>query len=156
MLLAQYFAGHDAWGLGPEYKESLKRQLTFIIAKHPQYTWGGAESLEQGLDCSGYLFLACKWAGIPGITRTTAWRMSLGLGGWHGKDIHLDDADECDLTFWTFNEQRQNGHVGAVVRGLDGEIHVTHASSRRGVVLDDLDGVLVQRLTKLRRLTIGD
>jgi len=53
-------------------------------------------------------------------------------------------------------QHRQNGHVGALLRGLDGEIQVTHASSRRGVVLDDLDGVLVQKLTKLRRLTIGD
>lgn len=134
----------------------MKRQLTFIIAKHPQYTWGGAESLAQGLDCSGYIFLAGKWAGIPGITRTTALRMSLGLGGWHGRDIDLSDADECDLSFWTFYEDRQNGHVGALVRGPDGEMHVTHASSRRGVVLDDFDGVLLQKLTKLRRLTIGD
>jgi cell wall-associated NlpC family hydrolase len=134
----------------------LKRQLTFIIAKHPQYTWGGAKYLDQGLDCSGYIFLACKWAAIPGITRTTALRMSLGLGGWYGKDIDLRDADECDLSFWTFNGHRQNGHVGALVRGMDGEMHVTHASSSRGVVLDDLGGVLVRKLTKLRRLTIGD
>lgn len=82
--------------------------------------------------------------------------MSLGLGGWHGKDIDLADADECDLPFWTFKEQRQNGHVGAFLRGLDGEMQVTHASRRRGVVLDDLQGVLVQKLIKLRRLTIGD
>jgi len=82
--------------------------------------------------------------------------MSLGLGGWHGKDIDLADADECDLPFWTFKEQRQNGHVGALLRGMDGEMQVTHASSSRGVVLDDLQGVLVQKLTKLRRLTIGD
>jgi hypothetical protein len=156
LLLAQYFAGPDAWALGPSYKRSLKRQLTFIIAKHPKYTWGGAESLDQGLDCSGYIFLACKWAGIPGITRTTALRMSLGLGGWQSKDIDLADADECDLPFWTFKEHRQNGHVGALLRSLEGEILVTHASSSRGVVLDDLQGVLVQKLTKLRRLTIGD
>ncbi|MGO9567269.1 MAG: hypothetical protein ACLP5H_07000 [Desulfomonilaceae bacterium] len=154
--MAQYYAGPDAWALGPSYKRSLKRQLTFIIAKHPKYTWGGAESLDQGLDCSGYIFLACKWAGIPGITRTTALRMSLGLGGWHGKDIDLADADECDLSFWTFKEHRPNGHVGAIVRGLDADIYVTHASSRRGVVLDGLEGLLLQKLTKVRRLTIGD
>jgi hypothetical protein len=156
LLLAQYFVGPDAWALGPSYKRSLKRQLTFIIAKHPKYTWGGAESLDQGLDCSGYIFLACKWAGIPGITRTTALHMSLGLGGWQGKDIGLSEADDCDLPFWTFKAHRQNGHVGALVRGMDDEIQVTHASSSRGVVLDDLQGVLVQKLTKLRRLTIGD
>jgi hypothetical protein len=156
LLLAQYFAGPDTWALGPSYKKSLKRQLQFIIAKRPQYTWGGAENLDQGLDCSGYIFLACKWAGIPGITRTTALHISLGLGGWQGKDIDLTDADECDLPFWTFYEDRQNGHVGALLLGPDGEMQVTHASSRRGVVLDNLDGVFVEKLTKLRRLTIGD
>ncbi len=82
--------------------------------------------------------------------------MSLGLGGWHGKDVDLADADECDLSFWTFEEHRQNGHVGALLRGLDGEIQVTHASSSRGVVLDNLHGLLLQKLSKLRRLTIGD
>ncbi len=156
MLLAQFFAGPDAWALGPSYKRSLKRQLTFIIAKHPKFTWGGAESLDQGLDCSGYIFLACKWAGIPGITRTTALHMSLGLGGWRGKDIDLGDADECDLPFWTFKEDRQNGHVGALIHGTDGEIRVTHASVRKGVVMGPLRGLLLQKLTKVRRLTIGD
>jgi hypothetical protein len=82
--------------------------------------------------------------------------MSLGLNGWHGKDIGLDDAGECDLFFWTFREERQNGHVGALLYGLDGAVHASHASSRRGVVLDPLDGPLLQKLTKVRRLTIGD
>ena len=55
--------------------------------------------------------------------------MSLGLGGWRGKDIGLSDADECDLSFWTFKEERQNGHVGALLRGQDREIR-GHARKR--------------------------
>ncbi len=102
------------------------------------------------------MFLASKWAGIPGITRTTALRMSLGLGGWQGKDIDITQAHECDLSFWTFNVERPNGHVGAFLRGPQNALRVTHASVKRGIVLDRLDGLLLQKLTKVRRLTIGD
>ena len=156
MLLAQFFAGPEASGLAETYTKSLKKQYEFIISKHPKYTWGGSEDLDKGLDCSGYIFLACKWAGVPGITRTTSLRMSMGLGGWIGRDIDLEIADESDLVFWTFHEQRPNGHVGAFMNDGQGRLRVTHASSSRGVVVDDLHGVLAANLTKVRRLTIGD
>ncbi len=155
-LLALSFAGHDAWGLGPHYKRSFERQLKFIIAKHPKYLWGGAEDLDKGLDCSGYVYLAARWAAIPGVTRTTSLRMSLGLGGWRGVDIDFRDADALDLPFWTFKAKRPCGHVGVFLRDQNAMPAVTHASSRRGVVLDTMQGRLVRNLTKVRRLTIGD
>jgi cell wall-associated NlpC family hydrolase len=154
--LAQSFAGHEAWALAERYRKSVEEQYNFIICKHPKYTWGGAEDLSKGLDCSGYIFLACKWAGVPGITRTTSLKMSAGLGGWLGRDIDLQDADECDLVFWTFQEHRPNGHVGAFIKNSGGRIKITHASTSRGVVMDDLKGVLATNLAKVRRLTIGD
>lgn len=155
-LLAPFCAGPDAWGLSGNYKGSFKKQLSFIISKHPNYRWGGAEDPDKGLDCSGYIFLAAKWAGIPGITRTTSYRMSLGLGGWTGRDVATTEAEECDLPFWTFDPERPEGHVGAFLRRQDGKLGVTHASSRRGVVLDDFSGPFKTNLTKVRRLTIGD
>ncbi|MEI8183355.1 MAG: NlpC/P60 family protein [Desulfomonile sp.] len=153
---APYFAGRDSWGLAERYERSLTRQLNFIIAKHPRYAWGGAEDLQKGLDCSGYIFLAAKWAAIPGITRTTAYRMSQGLGGWNGRDIVLDSARQCDLVFWTFVPARLHGHVGAILRDRQGLHKVTHSSARRGVVLDRLEGLSLRSLTGIRRLTIGD
>ncbi|MBI4965351.1 MAG: C40 family peptidase [Desulfomonile tiedjei] len=155
-LSALSFAGPDAWGLADPYKRSLKGQLQFIIAKHPKYTWGGSSDLEQGLDCSGYLFLAAKWAGIPGITRTTSDRMADGLGGWTSKEIDLKDARECDLPFWTFRPARKNGHVGAFLNDNRGRRAVTHAGMSKGVVLEPLNGKLLENLSKVRRLTIGD
>lgn len=142
--------------MADHYKKSVKGQCHFIIAKHPKYTWGGSKDLEQGLDCSGYIFLAFKWAGVPGVTRITSLQMSLGLGGWTGKDIDRENADECDLVFWTFQEHRPNGHVGAFVKDVNAKLKITHASTSRGVVLEDLHGVLATNLTKVRRLTIGD
>jgi len=82
--------------------------------------------------------------------------MALGLGGWTGKDVDFLDADELDLTFWTFNKNRLNGHVGALLRDRHGMPKVTHASTRKGVVLEDMHGHLLRNLTKVRRLTIGD
>jgi hypothetical protein len=82
--------------------------------------------------------------------------MSQGLGGWRGVDIHPALADECDLSFWTMTPERPNGHVGAFLRTKSGRLKVTHASSARGVVLDDPNGQLATNLTKVRRLTIGD
>ncbi|MGB9618275.1 MAG: NlpC/P60 family protein [Desulfomonilaceae bacterium] len=154
--MAASFAGPDrSWCLGDVYERSFTRQLSFIIAKHPKYTWGGAD-LERGVDCSGYLFLAAKWAAIPGVTRTTAAHMALGLGGWRSKEVPLRDAAACDLIFWTFTPQRPCGHVGAFLETPDKALLVTHASTTRGVVLERLHGALVSATSLVRRLTIGD
>lgn len=149
-------AGHDAWCLSEHYKKSLKNQLLFIVRKHPKYLKGGASDLQQGLDCSGYVYLAARWAGIPGITRTTAFRMSQGFGGWSGKDINLSHAHECDLLFWTFHKSQPFGHVGVLLRGSLCRTQAAHASARLGVVLRPLKGSLTQNLSKVRRLTIGE
>lgn len=156
LSLALCCAGPDAFGLAEPYRRSLQSQLTFIIAKHPPYAWGGANDLEKGVDCSGYLFLAAKWAGIPGITRTTSARMAQGLGGWNSRPIGLRQALACDLVFWTFTEGRPNGHVGAFLADRAGRRMVTHASQRRGVIGEELDGQLLRGVTGIRRLTIGD
>ena len=142
--------------LAPNYKRSFERQLKFIIARHPKYLWGGADDLDKGLDCSGYVYLAARWAAIPGVTRTTSLRMSLGFGGWRGIDIDFKDADALDLPFWTFKAKRPCGHVGVFLRDKTGMPAVTHASPRRGVVLDQMRGRLLKDLARIRRLTIGD
>lgn len=82
--------------------------------------------------------------------------MAFGFGGWSGEDIDPDESDECDLPFWTFKEERPFGHVGAFLRHTDGGLRAAHAGSRRGVVLQELDGTLLRNLMKVRRLTIGD
>lgn len=155
LLLGQSFAGHEAEALGTAYRNSFKRQLDFIISRRPAYAWGGASSLEKGLDCSGYIFLAAKWAGLPGVTRTTAYRMSLGLGGWPSQRVLPDQAEECDLAFWTFSPLRPCGHVGAIL-DKSRELSAGHASTTRGVIKEPLKGSLRKNLSSMRRLTIGD
>jgi cell wall-associated NlpC family hydrolase len=155
-LSALCFAGRDAWCLAEHYKKSFKGQLLFIIEKHPKYLKGGWSDLEDGIDCSGYVYLAARRAAIPGIFRTTSFRMSQGLGGWSGRNIALSDAEDCDLLFWTFSTKQPFGHVGVLLRGSQGGKQAAHASARRGVVLRPLEGSLKQNLRKVRRLTIGE
>jgi hypothetical protein len=147
--------------LSPELAASFKRHLDTIIRSKPRYVWGGIS--EQGIDCSGYLFLAAKRAAIPGIKRTTAYEMAHGRGGWVGVDILPDsvfgNVEECDIPFWTWRDRpdRPYGHVGVFLIGSSGLLEVTHSSESAGyVVLVPFAGPLVRDLAKIRRLTIGD
>jgi hypothetical protein len=156
-LLSSVFFGCAcrADALGPGYARALTFELRTIIDKHPPYAWGGSTDERKGLDCSGYIYLASRRAGLP-VRRTTARRMAVGEGGWTGIPVVLEDpanrGDPLDLVFWTFTAKRSNGHVG--VRW--GKHAVTHASTRRGVVVDLLTGVLLKALTKSIHLTIGE
>jgi len=157
LLLALCFVTSEAAALSEDYRRCFARELRFIVGKNPKYVWGGASDLERGVDCSGYVFLAAKWAGIPGIKRTTAFRMALGIDGWSASEILPEQAQECDLPFWTWstNPTRINGHVGVFLREQSG-LAVAHASERRGVVLEPWEGKLRTDLSKVMRLIIGD
>jgi hypothetical protein len=142
----------------PEWEASFRSQLQRIIDRQPQYVRGGSESEEKGLDCSGFIFLAAKRAGIP-VSRTTALNMSRGLAGWRGVDIELRDAGELDIVWWTWLDkpQRPFGHVGVLWRGKDNFPAVAHASQTIGrVTVGQMKGKFLRDLAKVRRLTIGD
>ena len=173
LSLVSFGSACRAEALGAAYARAFRFELQSIIDVHPRYAWGGAENEKSGLDCSGYLYLAARRAGFP-VRRTTARRMARGEGGWIGHPVARDRLKLLDLVFWTFQERRTNGHVGAVwrtpKRGMQGDprrvpgkgpvekpfAQVTHASSRRGVVVDPLTGRLSEKHTKTIRLTIGD
>ena len=151
----------SARALAPEYVASWEKELQFMILKNPKYVMSDKikpdDPIEFGVDCSRYMYLTAKRAGIP-VLRTTALEMSMGHAGWSGKDIKIDDADNLDMAWWTWSgSNRVCGHVGAFMIGpKSGLVEVTHASEKRGVVLDKLVGKLVTDLTKVRRLIIGD
>ena len=145
--------------LSPQYETTLKQNLWIIIDKHPRYAWGGSEAEEKGIDCSGYLFLAAKRSGLP-VKRETAIRMESGLGNWTAKKVSLDEANELDIVWWTWltSPQRKNGHVGFFLVNKKGSklLEVTHSSSSRGVVVQQLKGSLLRDISSIKRLTIGD
>lgn len=152
----------SSFALEPGFKQSFRAALKDIAAKKPAYVKGEASDVKKGLDCSGYIYLAAKWAGIPGLGRTTAARMAEGLNGWLGSQVLLMQATDCDLPFWTWktNPLRVNGHVGAFLtgepkekQGRDG-LSIAHASPR-GVVIVPFRYTFVDDLSLIRRLSIG-
>jgi cell wall-associated NlpC family hydrolase len=145
---------YRAEALGDGYKRLFIRELNFIIHIRPRYSWGGAsEDLSKGMDCSGFMFRAAKWAGMP-VRRTTSRRMAMGEGGWIGRRIDWKQRQVTDLVFWTFKRERPNGHVGVILKDKN---HCAHASgSRNQVVVDKFNGVLRNDLSGIKRLTIGD
>lgn len=141
-----------AEALGPEYAHLFELELATLIHSQPRYVWGGIDE-ETGVDCSGYLFLAARRAGMP-VRRTTSVRMAEGEAGWSGVAIVRGDHRHLDLIFWTFKPHRPNGHTGVVWRDPN---RVTHASLSKGhVVVAPIVGELDRGLTKIIRLTIGD
>lgn len=142
----------------------MRLKLKEIADKKPAYVRGGATDPSKGLDCSGYLYLAGKWGGVPGLTRSQSHRMAEGLDGWTSDVVpFFSIAESVDLAFWTWKKTpwKVNGHVGAFLRGeqLDkqGEdgLSVAHAGTR-GVVIVPFRGVFVDDLSVIRRLNIGD
>ncbi len=82
--------------------------------------------------------------------------MALGLGGWIGYEIDRERASECDLLFWTLSELRPDGHVGAVTGAAKGYLEIAHASQSRGVIQQRMSPCLQNRISRVRKLTIGD
>jgi hypothetical protein len=132
-------------------------EIQRVVDKSPKYVWGGSESIEKGLDCSGFLFYVARKAGLL-VSRTTALNMSRGMCGWHFDTIELRDAQELDIWWWTFSDKpgasRPNGHVGISFKHTkDGWPAVVHASQSRGrVVTDAIKGWVVEDCTKIGRL----
>jgi cell wall-associated NlpC family hydrolase len=126
--------------------------LNFILSQQTQYRWGGAADEKQGLDCSGFIFLAARRAGMP-VRRTTSRGMAEGDGGWTGVGLSREASNRLDLCFWTFSGRRPHGHVGVLYRDRE---HVTHSTARRGVTIDRVEGRLAEKLSRIIRLTVGE
>jgi hypothetical protein len=115
--------------------------------------------IEEGVDCSRYKYLVYLWAHVPGVQRVTSLDMSKGLGGWRGRDIPLEDADELDMVWWSWKDKPHHprGHLGTFLIGKSGLLEVTHASTSRGhIVHEELKGKLMDDIAVIRRITIGD
>ena len=146
----------EVFSLQANYASSFKEQLRIIIDRHPKYYMSGYQNESQGLDCSGYLYLAAKRAALP-VRRVTAFNMRYGLGGWLGNDIPLDTAIELDLVWWTWTYRPSRGpfeHVGAFLEGQKSHLLEVTESGSRGVTVTPLKGVLLTDVSAVRRLSL--
>jgi len=156
LILGLILSSNLAYGLGDQYAKPFKQNIQTIINAHPRYVWGESTRESRGLDCSGYIFLGAKRAGMP-VSRTTSRNMRRGLGGWNGVDIMFHSTEELDIIWWTFTSARPDGHIGILWRDRSGLPAVTHSSStQKGVVVGYLEGALFRDISAIRRLIIGD
>jgi cell wall-associated NlpC family hydrolase len=132
----------------PEADNLIKFAKTFLGVP---YRYGG--TTPSGFDCSGFIYYIM---GNFGFSRT---RTSYGLAEM-GKIVKLSDARPGDLIFFKGRNlnSSQVGHVGLVSEVTDEGIFVLHASTSRGVVLENFSSsrYLIPRYLKVKRLDFGD
>ena len=156
LVILLWFLVFPVHCLAPEYKSSIKAEMNWHIAKNTPYVLGTESRVST--DCSGLLFQCFRRSGVP-VNRVTSRDMAMGFGGWLGKDITLDDVEELDLPFFTFQTAptRIHGHVGIFLESPKSKLlEVGHASASRNVILEPLKGVMLRDISKLRYLSIGD
>ena len=146
--------------LDAPHAHAWKMELMYLEMKSTptKYVWGGTSY--EGADCSGIIFRSCRTAGID-IQRVTAKDMFEGKGGWVGKLVSRDEAQELDLVWFTWKGKemtRPFGHVGVFyISTKDGFMGVFQASSTSGhVVVSEYKGILREDTSGIKRLTIGD
>jgi cell wall-associated NlpC family hydrolase len=147
--MVSFGAAYRVEAMSSALEKAWTVELETIISRHPHYQWGGATDEVKGLDCSGYLYLAARRAGFP-VRRTTAKRMLEGNEGWVNIAVFPAERKPLDLGGWSF--RKRFDHIGLIWKT---PYTVTHSSSRRGVVVDELRGALVQYAESIKRLTLG-
>ena len=107
----------------------LKRQLLDIAPEYVgcRYVWASASP--SGFDCSGFTWYVFEKIGID-LSRSALRQMEYGV------IIPEEDLQPGDLVFYSNTSSRGFGsHVALYI----GNGKIIHASTRRGVVIDDLD-----------------
>lgn len=159
-----------SYALDNGYQDAFTFWLNTGVKKKYSYVWGAydptkltydtrAKAWKRGLDCSGFIYWAGRKAAIPGIRRTTSYDMAHGGSGWTGDTVSsgLRGAQATDIVWWTLSKDRPFGHVGVLLHNAStGFPGVAHASSSRGVVMDEIQGWVTKQMVRVRRLTIGD
>lgn len=106
-----------------------------------------------GFDCSGFINYVMGDFGFE-LTRT-----SYGLAEL-GRNVKLADIRPGDLMFFKGRNVNSTsvGHVSMVVEVSDTEIKMIHASSSRGVVIDNFktSSYYIPRFIKAKRLDYGE
>ncbi len=107
------FSAFPAHALDANERRAWKNEIQYLSKRHITYTWGAAT--DTNADCSGIIYRSLKHI-RPEIRRTTALEMWKGHGGWVGREIKTDDADDLDLIWFTWSERRDRpfGHIGIV------------------------------------------
>ena len=115
------------------------------------YQWGG--TTPSGFDCSGFIYYIMGNFGFT-IARTSFSMSELG------RTVKLSEARPGDLMFFKGRSVNSTsvGHVGMVYEVNEEGIFIIHASSSRGVVVENFktSRYLIPRFLKVKRLDYGE
>jgi cell wall-associated NlpC family hydrolase len=108
------------------------------------YKYGG--TTKSGMDCSGFVLTSFRAAGIE-LPRTSKDQ------SMQGKAVDKKDVIPGDLVFFSRSFNKEVGHAGIVVEAGTGSAKFIHASTSKGVRIDDLYGEYWSKLfLKARRV----
>jgi cell wall-associated NlpC family hydrolase len=115
------------------------------------YKWAGATP--SGFDCSGFISYIFGNFGFS-LVRTAG-----GIAEF-GETVRLADIQPGDLMFFKGRDASSSrvGHVAMVVEVAPGAIKFIHASSSRGIVIDNFttSKYYIPRFIKAKRLDYGE
>lgn len=115
------------------------------------YRWGG--TTPSGFDCSGFIYYIMGNFGFSMV------RTSFSMSEM-GRTVKLADARPGDLMFFKGRNVNSSsvGHVGIVYEIKDDGIYIMHASTSRGVVIENFSTsrYLIPRYLKVKQLDYGE
>ena len=114
---------------GLDKGERLRTEIVSYAKQHlgTNYVYGG--STPKGFDCSGFTSHVMSEFNID-LHRTSRDQAK------QGEKIKLKQAKAGDLIF--FSKGGRVFHVAIVASNKNGQIHIVHSTSSRGVVVDNL------------------
>ncbi len=106
------------------------------------YRYGG--TTREGMDCSGLVVTSFRAAGVE-LPRTSKEQSQ------KGKPVEKKEVVPGDLVFFSRSFNKEVSHAGIVVESGPGKAKFIHASSSKGVRIDDLYGEYWSKLFLMAR-----
>ncbi len=110
------------------FRSSLTEYAESLIGT--KYRYAGRST--SGFDCSGLVLYVMKEHNIEMAS-------SSGTQEKQGKKITKEEAKPGDLVFFRRTKNGRVFHVGLIQSNHDGALTMVHSSSRRGVVLEEIE-----------------
>ena len=107
----------------------------------------GAESVEDGFDCSGFVNYVFNHFGIS-VPRVTVDFTNAG------NEVPVEESKPGDIILFTGSnaKSRRVGHVGIIIENENGNVKFIHASTSRGVMISGMNSYFMPRFIKVNRV----
>ncbi|MGN6601983.1 MAG: NlpC/P60 family protein [Ginsengibacter sp.] len=110
----------------------------------------GAESVQDGFDCSGFVNYVFNHFNIPVPRVTTDFANA-------GEEIPIRECKPGDIILFTGSNAKNHvvGHVGIITENDNGDVKFIHASTSHGVMISGMNSYFAPRFIKVNRIFPG-